>query len=199
MAAAPASLKHQMQKIAGRWTEDPFRPNVQLKTFLTSLADHPNLTPMAVRAARALENNEFKKTVSICVRPTGSAPPGPLFLDWRVGGGFGDLLGSLVGIRVWMRKEEAGGEVFRAFCLMVRLLVHAGSVFRALLTQVGPQLGIKTPEPPTAGVDRSILRNMCSRAWPDKWLRNNVFLFGELPAPPAPVFLIVIIRVCHDG
>ncbi|TBU45671.1 hypothetical protein BD309DRAFT_1017669 [Dichomitus squalens] len=61
MAAAPASLKHQLQKIAGRWAEDPFRPNVQLKTFLASLAEHPNLTPAAVRATRALEEGEFKK------------------------------------------------------------------------------------------------------------------------------------------
>ena len=66
MAATSASFKHQMQQIARRWPEDPFRPNVQLKVFLASLAEHPNLTPAAVRNMRALEQDEFKKKVSIC-------------------------------------------------------------------------------------------------------------------------------------
>ncbi|KAI0744745.1 hypothetical protein C8Q76DRAFT_10888 [Earliella scabrosa] len=61
MSAAGASLRQQLQKIAAQWPGDPFRPNVQLKTFLASLADHPNLTPEAVRATRALQNDELMK------------------------------------------------------------------------------------------------------------------------------------------
>ncbi|KAI0830149.1 hypothetical protein BC628DRAFT_1313326 [Trametes gibbosa] len=60
MSAAVTPLKQQMQRIAAKWPGDPFRPNVQLKTLLTSLAEHPNLTPAAVRTARALKNGEFK-------------------------------------------------------------------------------------------------------------------------------------------
>lgn len=71
-ASATASLKLQLQKIAANWPGDPFRPNVQLKTFLTSLAEHPNLTPAAVRAARALQNNEYKTKVSVVKRVPGS-------------------------------------------------------------------------------------------------------------------------------
>ena len=42
---------------------DPFRPNVQLKTFLHSLASHPNLTPGAVQAAQGLLHNSSQKKV----------------------------------------------------------------------------------------------------------------------------------------
>ena len=63
MSAASSALKQQMQRIAAKWPEDPFRPNMQLKTFLGSLAEHPNLTPAAVRTARALERDEFKSKV----------------------------------------------------------------------------------------------------------------------------------------
>ena len=68
MSAAGASLRQQLQKIAAQWPGDPFRPNVQLKTFLASLADHPNLTPEAVRATRALQNDELMKKVSLMIR-----------------------------------------------------------------------------------------------------------------------------------
>ncbi|KAH9856370.1 hypothetical protein C2E23DRAFT_882441 [Lenzites betulinus] len=60
MSTAVTPLKQQMQRVAAKWPGDPFRPNVQLKTFLTSLAEHPNLTPSAIRATRALMNGEFK-------------------------------------------------------------------------------------------------------------------------------------------
>ncbi|KAI0920474.1 hypothetical protein AcW1_002202 [Taiwanofungus camphoratus] len=50
----------QLHRIAATWPVDPFRPNLQLKNLLDSLADHPHLTPQAVRAARALQDNEFQ-------------------------------------------------------------------------------------------------------------------------------------------
>lgn len=59
-------LAAQLHKIATQWPVDPFRPHLQLKTFLGSLAEHPQLTPSAVSAARALENNEFQKKVRLC-------------------------------------------------------------------------------------------------------------------------------------
>ncbi|KAI0779119.1 hypothetical protein BC629DRAFT_1289873 [Irpex lacteus] len=54
-------LSQQLQTIAKRWPVDPFRPHLQLGAFLNSLAEHPQLTPQAVRAARALEENEFQR------------------------------------------------------------------------------------------------------------------------------------------
>ncbi len=56
-------LSQQLQTIAKRWPVDPFRPHLQLGAFLNSLAEHPQLTPQAVRAARALEENEFQRKV----------------------------------------------------------------------------------------------------------------------------------------
>ncbi|KDQ54561.1 hypothetical protein JAAARDRAFT_60541 [Jaapia argillacea MUCL 33604] len=50
-----------LKAIAHSWPSDPFRPNLQLNTFLRSLAAHPGLTPRAVRAANALSNNEIQK------------------------------------------------------------------------------------------------------------------------------------------
>lgn len=61
--ASTIKLAPQLHRIAAQWPADPFRPHLQLKTFLDSLAEHPQLTPQAVRAARALENNEFQKKV----------------------------------------------------------------------------------------------------------------------------------------
>lgn len=63
MSAAAAPVKQQMRRIAAKWPGDPFRPNIQLKTLFESLAEHPNLTPTAVSAARALKNGEFIKKV----------------------------------------------------------------------------------------------------------------------------------------
>lgn len=65
-------LGQQLRRVAATWPEDPFRPNMQLKTFLESLADHPNLTPQAVEAAQALKNNEIMKKVQpsrLCAVP----------------------------------------------------------------------------------------------------------------------------------
>lgn len=61
--APSTKLAPQLHRIAAQWPVDPFRPHLQLKRFLDSLADHPELTPQAVRAARALESNEFQKKV----------------------------------------------------------------------------------------------------------------------------------------
>ncbi|KAL1938957.1 hypothetical protein VTO73DRAFT_11110 [Trametes versicolor] len=54
-----------MRRIAAKWPGDPFRPNIQLKTLFESLAEHPNLTPTAVSAARALKNGEFIKKYAL--------------------------------------------------------------------------------------------------------------------------------------
>jgi hypothetical protein len=50
-------LGARLARIADAWPADPFRPNMQLKSFLQSLAEHPHLSPAAVDAARALESN----------------------------------------------------------------------------------------------------------------------------------------------
>jgi hypothetical protein len=50
-------LSSQLQRISAQWPADPFRPHLQLKTFLDSLSQHPNLTPGAVEAAQSLQNN----------------------------------------------------------------------------------------------------------------------------------------------
>ena len=64
MATATAKqLSRKLSSIAESWVKDPFRPNIQLHTFLKSLAAHPRLTPQAVDAACALRNNQFKKKV----------------------------------------------------------------------------------------------------------------------------------------
>ncbi|EKM52620.1 uncharacterized protein PHACADRAFT_164559 [Phanerochaete carnosa HHB-10118-sp] len=52
-------LSQQLHRIASQWPSDPFRPHLQLGTFLKALADHPQLTPQATRAARALLENEY--------------------------------------------------------------------------------------------------------------------------------------------
>ncbi|CAL1697941.1 unnamed protein product [Somion occarium] len=54
-------LSQQLHRIAAQWPGDPFRPHLQLKTLLESLADHPQLTPHAVRAADALLHNQIQK------------------------------------------------------------------------------------------------------------------------------------------
>ncbi|KAI0742698.1 hypothetical protein C8Q80DRAFT_1109542 [Daedaleopsis nitida] len=68
MSVPAASFRHQLQKIAANWPGDPFRPNVQLKTFLASLAEHPSLTPTAVRATRALRDDEFKTKYALSAK-----------------------------------------------------------------------------------------------------------------------------------
>ncbi len=65
MAAALGNKKltQKLGAIAHTWIVDPFRPNIQLKMFLESLATHPRLTPQAVTSARALRDNEMAKKV----------------------------------------------------------------------------------------------------------------------------------------
>ena len=57
-------LSRKLSSIAESWVKDPFRPNLQLQTFLKSLAAHPRLTPQAVNAANALRDNQLQKKVS---------------------------------------------------------------------------------------------------------------------------------------
>jgi len=65
MATATAKqLSQKLGSIAESWLKDPFRPNLQLQTFLKSLAAHPRLTPQAVDAARALRDNQLQKKVN---------------------------------------------------------------------------------------------------------------------------------------
>lgn len=55
---------HKLKAIAAAWPADPFRPNMQLKHLLASLATHPRLTPDAVRSARVLLDNGVQHRVS---------------------------------------------------------------------------------------------------------------------------------------
>ncbi|KAL0952734.1 hypothetical protein HGRIS_006965 [Hohenbuehelia grisea] len=59
--ATAGKLGQKLASVASVWHVDPFRPQLQLKTFLTSLSRHPHLTPAAVQAARALKDNELSK------------------------------------------------------------------------------------------------------------------------------------------
>lgn len=63
--ASTTKLTQQLHRTAAHWPGDPFRPHLQLGTFLKALADHPQLTPQAVRAARALHENEFQRKVRL--------------------------------------------------------------------------------------------------------------------------------------
>ncbi|KAF7759787.1 hypothetical protein Agabi119p4_11482 [Agaricus bisporus var. burnettii] len=58
---ANKQLAQKLSTIARSWVIDPFRPNLQLKTFLESLAAHPRLTTQAVSAARSLRDNDITK------------------------------------------------------------------------------------------------------------------------------------------
>ncbi|KAG7447239.1 uncharacterized protein BT62DRAFT_1075321 [Guyanagaster necrorhizus] len=53
---ASRQLSQHLSTIATKWVQDPFR-HIQLSVFLESLAKHPRLTPQAVEAASALQNN----------------------------------------------------------------------------------------------------------------------------------------------
>lgn len=67
---ATTMLAQKLNSIAGTWVKDPFRPNLQLHTFLQSLATHPRLTHRAVQAARALRDNDTYKEVCFSREPT---------------------------------------------------------------------------------------------------------------------------------
>lgn len=58
-------LASRLSRIAHSWPADPFRPNMQLKKFMQSLSEHPNLSPAAVDAAQALEENAAMKKVRL--------------------------------------------------------------------------------------------------------------------------------------
>ncbi|KAF9234589.1 hypothetical protein BU15DRAFT_52460 [Melanogaster broomeanus] len=58
----PASKYAQkLSTIAAAWPTDPFRPNLQLKIFLQSLATHPKLTQDAVQSAKVLLENGVQR------------------------------------------------------------------------------------------------------------------------------------------
>jgi len=59
------ALSKELSSLAKTWTKDPFRPNIQLSSFLKSLAAHPRLTKRAVEDAHSLQNNEMMKKVPI--------------------------------------------------------------------------------------------------------------------------------------
>lgn len=61
MSAVRTKLSQQLSATASNWPKDPFRPNIQLQTFLQALAAHPNLTQEAVNAANALKENTMRK------------------------------------------------------------------------------------------------------------------------------------------
>lgn len=62
---ATKQLSQKLHSIAESWIKDPFRPNLQLQTFLKSLVAHPRLTPQAVDAVRALRDNQLQKKVRL--------------------------------------------------------------------------------------------------------------------------------------
>ena len=55
--------RQQLHRVAAKWPRDPFRPNLQLRVFLESLANHPNLTLQAATAASALQEGQFHRKV----------------------------------------------------------------------------------------------------------------------------------------
>ncbi|KAJ3546728.1 hypothetical protein NMY22_g1945 [Coprinellus aureogranulatus] len=65
MAAAQSTkqLATKLGTLANTWVHDPFRPNIQMSTFLQSLARHPRLTPQAVQAVATLHRGDVKKAV----------------------------------------------------------------------------------------------------------------------------------------
>ncbi|KAI0255425.1 hypothetical protein BJV78DRAFT_1119520 [Lactifluus subvellereus] len=61
-------LRHAQQRlrhIVAEWPADPLRPSLQLKTFLSALADHPALSERAVAATNALQKNKVSSRVPI--------------------------------------------------------------------------------------------------------------------------------------
>jgi len=59
-----ARAQQRLRHIAVEWPADPLRPNLQLKTFLAALADHPALSARAVAATNALHQNRVTSRVS---------------------------------------------------------------------------------------------------------------------------------------
>lgn len=67
MAATQSTkqLATKLGTLANSWVRDPFRPNIQMSTFLQSLARHPRLTPQVVQAIATLHRGDVKKAVRI--------------------------------------------------------------------------------------------------------------------------------------
>ena len=57
-------IAQELSTLAASWSKDPFRPNIQLQSFLQALSAHPNLTREAVDAAKALKDNATQRKVS---------------------------------------------------------------------------------------------------------------------------------------
>lgn len=60
------AVGNKLQKLAAQWPVDPFRPHLQLKTFLESLSHHPNLTDEAVIATLSLLQDDLRHKVRRC-------------------------------------------------------------------------------------------------------------------------------------
>ncbi|KAF8735259.1 hypothetical protein AX14_002403 [Amanita brunnescens Koide BX004] len=58
--SATRTLAQKLSTIAAGWSKDPFRPNLQLQSFLQALSAHPNLTREAIQAATALKENAMQ-------------------------------------------------------------------------------------------------------------------------------------------
>lgn len=67
---ATAVLARELDKIAATWVKDPFRPHIQLQSFLQSLATHPKLTDRTVQATRALRDNDMYNKVCFSREPS---------------------------------------------------------------------------------------------------------------------------------
>lgn len=65
------TVGNKLHKLAAQWPADPFRPHLQLKTFLESLSRHPNITDEAVAATRSLLQNDLRHKVCRCSPFTG--------------------------------------------------------------------------------------------------------------------------------
>lgn len=57
------AVSKELSSLAEKWTMDPFRPNLQLSSFLKSLAAHPRLTKQVIEDTRSLQRNEMMKKV----------------------------------------------------------------------------------------------------------------------------------------
>lgn len=69
LAKAATGPAQKLGRIAETWVKDPFRPNLQLQTFLQSLATHPKLSHRVVQAARALKDNNLYNEVCFSREP----------------------------------------------------------------------------------------------------------------------------------
>ncbi|KAI0297009.1 hypothetical protein B0F90DRAFT_1811208 [Multifurca ochricompacta] len=59
------NAQQRLRHIAAEWPADPLRPNLQLKTFLSALSDHPALSARAVAATNALQMNRVSCQIPV--------------------------------------------------------------------------------------------------------------------------------------